>query len=133
LSVYTYVDNYSNAGPKIPNQLDVLIPNVTSEHVHRLSDPNLSRPVPVSPHETPDCSALICTCKRFVKTFHEFAGETYDELEFSVSEPYMTPGFFQSCFLVQLLMLEELTSFGEPAFCELIEAEYDDSYAFDCG
>jgi hypothetical protein len=76
----------------------------------------------------------IYSCTRFVKAFHEFAGGTYDELEFSVFEPYMTPHFFQSCFLVQFLVLEELASFGEPsAFRELIEAGYDDSYAPDPG
>ena len=74
-----------------------------------------------------DCAMVIAKRESFVHGMREFICKAYCQCEDLVDEPYMSAGFFESCFCVHFMILEDLASFSEPTFIrEVIEFEcYD--------
>jgi len=81
--------------------------------------------LPSDPSER-DCAIVVSKCERFVNSMCEFISDAYHKCDVLAEEPYMTAGFFESCFCVEFMLLEDLESFFEPSIIsELIEFEYD--------
>jgi len=89
-------------------------------------------PIPAS-NEVPrnicdECAKVLAKSECFVNGMRDFICEAYNECEDLIHEPYMSAGFFESCFCVQFMILDELSSFGEPSMIhDLIEFEYGDT------
>ena len=77
---------------------------------------------PVNPNEArvehfvaSECHDLCVKREQFLSSMPEFISEAYDECDFLASEDYVSAGFFESCFCVAFIVLQDFASFSKPS------------------